>query len=219
MFTKQEILDRRRQEIFNAQARGERSDAGLNLAVLILGSALYGKKQWSGADYAEHPLLVGLRQTRSTAKQIIGILHDVVEDSDWTLDDLRAAGFSERIVAGVDGVTRRMAQGEKYLDFVERCSLNPDSIDIKINDLEHNSTHTRNAALLTDRNVAKQNIYIIAYNYLVAVKKREIRPGSPVQDFIALHPLLDPGQRVMEENSRRACSAGLWRAPGDYSPW
>ena len=199
-FSKQEILNRRHAEIADAKARGgEPSKAGMNLAILILGSALYGAKQWSGDDYAEHPLLVGLRNTRSTSKQIIGILHDVVEDSDWTLDDLRAVGFSERIVRGVEAVTKR--DDEKYLEFIERCSLNSDGIDIKINDLEHNSTNTRNSRLLTEKQIGKQNIYILSYNYLVAVKKGEIEAGSSIHAYMRKHPDMDVGPALWSQYS------------------
>jgi (p)ppGpp synthase/HD superfamily hydrolase len=219
MFTKQDIIEQRRTEAFNALARGEQPPkAGLTLAALIMTCAHYTQKQWSGEDYAEHPLLVGLRNTRSTAKQIIGILHDVVEDGGWTLDDLRTVGFDKRIVDGVDGVTRR--EGEKYFDFIERCSLNADSLDVKINDIEHNSTWSRNHALMALSRVEKQNVYIISYNYLVAVKKGDIAAGTPMRDFVAARPALDPGAFVMEDNSSHPYGkdAGAPK-PDDYTPW
>lgn len=201
-FSRQEILDRRAAEIAAAKAKGEEpSKAGMNLALIILGSALYRAKQWSGDDYAEHPITVGMTKTRSTAKQIIGILHDVVEDSDWTLDDLRAVGFPERIVRGVEAVTKK--DNEQYLEFIERCSRNPDGIDVKINDLEHNSTHTRNNRLLNEKQIGKQNIYILSYNYLVAVKRGEVEAGSSIYDYMKKHPDLDVGKDLWERYSAR----------------
>ena len=217
MFTKQEIIDRRRQEMAEEAARGETPRPGkLNLALLILSSALYKQRQWSGDDYAEHPLYVALTATRSTTKQIIGILHDVVEDSDWELDDLRACGFSERVVKGVEGVTKR--DGEKYLDFVERCSLNPDSIDVKINDLEHNSTNTRNAAFPTEKALEKQKMYVISYQYLVAVKKGEVKPGSSISDFIATRPALTLANDLMAKYSSRYRQSPA-PTPRPNGPW
>lgn len=201
-FSKQEILDRRRAEISQAHAEGAPvPQAGLSLALLILSSALYAQKQWSGADYSEHPLIVGMNKTRSHTKMIIGILHDVVEDSDWRIGDLRMMGFSERILAGIEGVTK--GPHEKYIEFIERCSRNADSIDIKINDLEHNSTTSRNSRLLTPHQIDKLNIYVISYNYLVAVKKNEIKPGSSVRDFLRTRPDLDPGRALWEKFSAR----------------
>jgi hypothetical protein len=140
----------------------------------------------------------------------------VVEDSDWTIADLRTMGFSERVLAGLAGVTKD--PDEPYIEFIERCSKNPDSIDIKINDLEHNSTHTRNTALLTARQVAKQNIYIIAYNYLVAVKQGEIRAGSPVRNFIRTRPALDPGRELWQQFSRHPYDPPAPRPARPQSP-
>lgn len=216
MFTKEEIIARRKAEIAQAQAEGlEPPKAGLNLALLIMSSALYRQRQWSGTDYAEHPVTVGMNKTRSETKRIIGVLHDVVEDSDWTLDDLRSCGFSERIVAGVDSVTKR--DGEKYLDFIERCSHNPDGIDIKINDLEHNSTVSRNPSLLTDRNIEKLNLYIISYQYLTAVKKGKIEPGTKMSVFLAGRPDLCSNPALLARHSTN-CAAGNRALPFPGAP-
>ena len=61
-------------------------------------------------------------------------MHDVVEDNDdWTLDRLRREGFSENVVAGVESVTER--DGEDYMAFVQRASLNPIGRRVKRADL------------------------------------------------------------------------------------
>ena len=67
---------------------------------------------------------------------IIAVLHDVVEDSDITLDDLRMEGFSDAIVAGVDCLTRRSR--EDYADYIERVKQNPLAVQVKLGDLEDN---------------------------------------------------------------------------------
>jgi hypothetical protein len=160
---------------------------GINLALFIASAALHGKTTWDGEDYDAHYIRVAFASgTQSIDKMIIGILHDVVEDTDWTLDDLRRLGFSERVVNGVDGVTKR--EGERYFDFVERCSLNPDSIDVKLSDLKDNMSVSRNDSFLNEKQVLKQQAYIVSYQYLVAIKKGEIAPGSPVKDFMLSRP-------------------------------
>lgn len=128
MFTKEEIkarLDELRQEA--AQNGTDPIEAELNVAMVIAGSAFLKKKQRSGEDFSQHALEVATRHIQSKTKRIIGILHDVVEDSDWELSDLRDIGFSDRIINGVDSVTLR--PGEKYLDFIERCSLGGEDAD------------------------------------------------------------------------------------------
>lgn len=164
MFTKRKILE----QILELRAR----DAVLppfNLACFVASAALIDKTDKAGAAYAHHLIRVATGKTNSEVKMIIGMLHDVVEDSDWTLDDLRAAGFDERVVRGVDGVTAR--PGELYFDFIVRCGQNPDSLDIKLSDLRDNESQWRNNFLLGAKDVERLNKYIIAYNYLVDVKK------------------------------------------------
>lgn len=156
---------------------------GINAALLIAANALHGQTTWDGEDYDPHYIRVAFNSgTQSLDKMAIGILHDVVEDSDWTLDDLLDIGFSERIVGGVDGVTKR--PGEFYFDFLERCSVNPDSVDIKLSDLKDNTSVSRNTGFLNELQQKKQCVYIVSYQYLVALKKGEITPGSSVKDFM-----------------------------------
>lgn len=217
MFTKTEIIARRQDEITSAQKQnGDIPKAGVNLALLILSSALYEQKQWSGEDYGEHPIRVAFNNTNSTPKQIIGILHDVVEDSDWTIDDLRTCGFSERVINGVDGMTRR--KNEKYLDFVERCSQNEDSLDKKIEDLSHNSLRIRAPFLMDDRTTEKQNLYIIAYYYLVAIKKGSLLSGAPVSDLSKIHPNLFADQALITKHSSHGTVKKSVNTPKNPAP-
>ena len=69
------------------------------------------------------------------AVQAIAWLHDVVEDTNWTLHDLRSR-FSHRIVDGVDAMTKR--EGETRREYVERVALNPDAVVVKLADIDHN---------------------------------------------------------------------------------
>jgi (p)ppGpp synthase/HD superfamily hydrolase len=129
MFTKDEICARLAQK----RAQGELLDAGYNLACFIASASLIAQKDKTNEDYAHHFLRVSRDNTDSVAKMIIGILHDVVEDTDWTLDDLRAIGFSERIVLGIEGVTHK--DGELYFDSIERCVAStqiPSMLNLKI---------------------------------------------------------------------------------------
>jgi len=180
-FTKEEIIERMKKKHVEL---GDGARADFNLALLILGSSLFEKRLKSGNDYGEHPVHVGMNNTRSNTKKIIGILHDVVEDSDWTLDDLRTVGFSERIVSAVDGMTHR--KGELYFDSIERCSKNKDSIDKKIEDLSHNMDQSRNSIFLRDKDVERIHKYMIAREYLLNVKKGKLQAGSSIIEFVRL---------------------------------
>ena len=108
-------------EIMNG-IREDQEPADLADALLIAAKAHADQVDKAGIPYITHPLrMVEVALTRGCAPDvpIVAALHDVVEDSVLTLDDLRDSGFSERVVAAVDAVTRR--DGETYAAFIERC--------------------------------------------------------------------------------------------------
>jgi hypothetical protein len=196
MFTKEQI-----KEQWNNYKQSE-IDAGhqvpkssINLALLILSSSLFTQKDWGGRDYSPHPIHVAFNKTDSDIKIIIGILHDVVEDSDWTVDDLREIGFHERVCVGVDNMTKR--EEESYFEFIERCGLsylnkegNLDAIDNKIADLKHNSDRSRTKGLVdSDYANRKGEAYNISLYYLIDIKKGKIDPGTPIIDFLRKDPV------------------------------
>src|SRR5918996_697233 len=86
--------------------------------VSIAAQAHKGQKDKAGAPYLLHPLRMMMRMT-SEAAMMAAVLHDVVEDTDWTIERLRAEGFSDEVLAAVDCLTHR--DGESYQEFVERA--------------------------------------------------------------------------------------------------
>jgi (p)ppGpp synthase/HD superfamily hydrolase len=104
-------------------------------AVAIAARAHRGQKDKAGAPYLLHPLRMMMRMN-SEAAMMAAVLHDVVEDTDWTLERLREEGFSEEVLAAVDCLTHR--DGESYQAFVERVRTNPIARQVKIADLEDN---------------------------------------------------------------------------------
>jgi (p)ppGpp synthase/HD superfamily hydrolase len=82
-----------------------------------------------------HPLRMMTRATDDD-ERIVAILHDVVEDSSWTLDGLRREGFGERLVTAVDALSRR--DGEDYDAYIERAAALPLARRVKILDAEDN---------------------------------------------------------------------------------
>ena len=72
---------------------------------------------------------------------IVAALHDVVEDSTWTLDGLADEGFAPEIVRAVDALTRR--EGESYLDYVKRAAVHPLARSVKEADLYDNRDEKR----------------------------------------------------------------------------
>lgn len=89
----------------------------------------------TGEAYITHPEHVAA-QVQGDAAKAVAWLHDVVEDTEVTLDDLRAAGLGEDVVRGVDAMTHRV--GEDYLAFVRRAAADPLARQVKEADVRHN---------------------------------------------------------------------------------
>lgn len=97
--------------------------AGLGDALLIATLAHEDQTDKAGAPYLLHPLrmvIAALERGCAPDVAIVAALHDVVEDSAVTLDDLATSGFSPSVIRAVDALTRR--EGESYPDFIERCA-------------------------------------------------------------------------------------------------
>src|SRR5688500_8105181 len=112
----------------------------LERAIALAASAHEGQIDKAGAPYILHVLRVMLRLT-TPEERMAAVLHDIVEDCGWTLDRLRAEGFSEEVVLGVDAVTRR--ESESYEEFVLRTKAHPIGRRVKMADLEDNSDLSR----------------------------------------------------------------------------
>jgi len=97
-------------------------------------------------------------------EQIVAVLHDVVEDSDWTLEQLAAEGFPPEIVDAIACLTHR--ENESYDEFIDRILPNPLATRVKRLDLEDNMTLTR-LHQLTDKDVERLHRYHKAYQRVI----------------------------------------------------
>lgn len=131
-------------------------------AILLAAQAHRGQKDKNGDPYILHPLRVLLRLT-TERERIVGALHDVVEDTEITLDDLRAHGYPEDIVAAVGSISRR--PGETYEQFVERAAANPLARSVKLADLEDNMDLRRLRAVTT-KDAERLDRYVRAWRML-----------------------------------------------------
>jgi (p)ppGpp synthase/HD superfamily hydrolase len=128
----------------------------LSRAIVIATEAHHGHTDKAGAAYILHPLRVMMQMTTDD-ERMVAVLHDVVEDCPaWPLDRLRSEGFSEHVLAGIDGVTRR--EGEAYLDFVRRAGSHWLSRTVKWADLVDNMDTSRLKAI-TPENARRQDKY------------------------------------------------------------
>lgn len=124
----------------------------LEHAISLAVDAHKGQLDKAGKPYILHPLRVMFRLSGET-EQIVGILHDVVEDSDITLDDLRRMGYSDEVVTALDHVTRR--DSETYDEFVQRSRQHPVARRVKLADLEDNMDMRRLSASPTRQDLQR----------------------------------------------------------------
>jgi (p)ppGpp synthase/HD superfamily hydrolase len=111
-------------------------------AIALAARAHEGQLDKAGVPYIFHPIRVMLRMTTDD-ERIAAVLHDVVEDSGWTLDSLAAEGFNRIVIDAVDALTKR--PGEDYEAFVLRASVNAIARKVKLADLADNSDPARSA--------------------------------------------------------------------------
>ena len=113
----------------------------LERAIQIAVEAHAGIKDKGGKAYILHPISVMMR-VETEEEKIVAILHDVVEDTDWTFDALRKEGFSETVIEALETVTKS-SEEEDYDDFIQRSLKNDIGRKVKIADLRENLDVTR----------------------------------------------------------------------------
>lgn len=134
----------------------------LEKAQRIAVEAHAGQVDRAGKPYIFHPLRVCCRCFTDEEK-IVALLHDTIEDTELTAEDLLSEGFPRNIVDAVLSVSRN--EDESYEDFVKRTSLNPLGRAVKLHDLEDNMDISR-LEQVTEKDLARLNKYIKAYRYL-----------------------------------------------------
>ena len=124
-------------------------------ALEIATRAHEGQYDKSGVPYIEHPKHVAEHVHGDIAKAT-AYLHDVLEDTDVTADNLRAEGIPEEVVEAVIVLTHR--DYEVYDKYIRRVKKHPIAREVKIADLEHNSDASR-IGKLTPRDKARLKKY------------------------------------------------------------
>ena len=99
-----------------------------------------GQSDKAGKPYILHPLRVMMSVDKDDEK-IVAVMHDIVEDTDITLDDLRNDGFSEQVISAIECVTK--GEKEDYDSFIERISRNALAIQVKLADINDNMDLSR----------------------------------------------------------------------------
>ena len=126
------------------------------LAMRIAYEAHHGVLDKSGAPYIFHPYEVASRMDDEVSTAV-ALLHDVVEDTELTFDDLRARGIPEQVI----GPLRLLTHDPKvpYLDYIRLIAEDPVATKVKISDLTHNMDESRYCRPMTEHEAARQEKY------------------------------------------------------------
>ena len=110
-----------------------------------------------GKPYCLHPLKV-MHYLKSDDEELqcMALLHDVIEDTDTSYQDLIAIGCTERVIAGVKALTKQ--PGQTYEEYKAAVMANPDAMRVKMADLRHNSD-IRRLKGVTEKDIARMAKY------------------------------------------------------------
>ena len=137
-------------------------DDQFEIAMKIAVTNHYGQKDKGSKPYILHLIHV-MNNVEGLDVKIVAILHDILEDTNITKDDLLNHGFSEFLVDTICLLTKPKQQ--EYMTYIKNVSKNMIAKKVKMADLKHNMDLTR-LENITERDLSRVNKYFKAYKYL-----------------------------------------------------
>lgn len=135
----------------------------LNKAYEIAYMAHKNQKDKGGTEYINHPVAVSAL-VGSLEEKIVALLHDVVEDTRVTLEELKSFGFNDNIIAAIDAISKK--DGESIDDYMNRVKNNKLACSVKKADLLHNMDMSR-LKVVNKKDLERLAKYQYIYNYLL----------------------------------------------------
>lgn len=124
-----------------------------------------GQLDKGGAPYVFHPMHLAEQMTTEEAT-IVALLHDVVEDTKYTLADIAALGFGDNVIEALALLTHD--KSVSYNDYIAEIKSNDIAKQVKLADLAHNSDLTR-LNVITEKDIARQEKYLASIRTLSTV--------------------------------------------------
>ena len=128
----------------------------------IAKKAHLGQVDKAGEDYIKHPEKVA-SFVKTDEEKAVAYLHDVIEDTELTLEDLYEYGFSKEVLEAVDIITKK--RGEDYQSYLNSVKKNKLARAVKLADLRHNSDLTRFTEV-TEKDIKRKEKYQKAIDFL-----------------------------------------------------
>ena len=120
------------------------------------------QKDKAGKPYFGHIARVS-NACKTPQAKIVALLHDIIEDTDVTPEQMEELGFPEYIIKAVLCLTHK--EGESYEDYVKRAAKNPIAREVKIADLEDNMDVSR-LEKVSEKDLVRMDKYLRAWKYL-----------------------------------------------------
>lgn len=136
-------------------------------ALRLATTAHKGQTDKGGTDYIKHPIAVA-ECFDDEEGQIVALLHDTIEDTEITVENLRAEGFSDAILNAICCLTKK--KDESRDDYLQRVAENSLATKVKIADLAHNSDLSR-ITFPTEKDFARVEKYTKEVAFLKATRK------------------------------------------------
>ena len=133
-----------------------------DIALSIATEAHRGQFDKAGVDYIEHPIYVA-SQVDTEEEKAVALLHDVIEDSPVSAEELLQAGLPETVVTAVQVLTKKKEQD--YQTYLETVKKNPLARVVKLADLKHNSDLSRLSSI-TEKDRERLKKYKKAIDFL-----------------------------------------------------
>lgn len=150
-------------------------DLQLEKCIEFARKAHEGQKDKGGNDYIEHPLRL-MHSVSSTEEKITAILHDILEDTCYTIGDLkRLLDISDEAADALRLLTRK--RGENYMDYIEKLSHNPLAVAVKVADLKDNMNLKR-LSVVTEQDLKRCEKYRQALEVLVGLEGKASEQGG-----------------------------------------
>ena len=139
----------------------------LEEAILIATRAHMGQVDKGNQPYILHPLRVMLR-LQTEEERTVGVLHDVIEDTSVTIEDLRKQGISKEVLEALEHIAK--GKQEPYMEYISRVIQNPLALKVKKCDLEDNMNRSR-LEKVTEKDEARLKKYELAYSKVIEALK------------------------------------------------
>lgn len=144
--------------VYNKNMKQSQSEKAYEIAK----RAHLGQIDKAGEDYIKHPEKVA-SFVNSDEEKVVAYLHDVIEDTELTLEDLNEYGFSKEVIEAVDIITKK--RGEDYQSYLNLVKKNKLARAVKLADLRHNSDLTR-LINITEKDIERKEKYQKAIDFL-----------------------------------------------------